>query len=102
MLKRGDFHRIKSKLSSRLKLSKKVNEKLEQIRPEKQLMEMIGSLSDAYSQYNWPAYPGKLQFIRSSEFHHRPDKKVSLIPMEKIGEKWCRRARSSRPSFNAV
>lgn len=84
MLKRGDLHRIKSKIISRLTTENKQQQRFEEINPEEDFKEMIESMNAAYTHYNWTPYPGEIHFIRSSEFHKRPDKKYHLQQWNKL------------------
>lgn len=84
MLKRGDLHRIKSKIISRLSTENKQQERLDAVNPDKDFREMIENMNAAYTRYHWTPYPGEIHFIRSSEFHNRPDKKYHLQQWRKL------------------
>lgn len=86
LVRRGDLYRIKQKISNRFKSTNKRLERLEKIKPEKDLREMIESLNGAYNQYNWSPFSGKIDFIRSSEFHNRSDKKYHLQQWNKLAK----------------
>jgi len=89
MLKRGDFHRIKDKLTRRfLSRPEKIGTiKKTESESEKNLRLTIDSLNKMYADYHWQSYDGKIVFIRSTEFHHRSDKKYHLTQWNKLAKK---------------
>lgn len=84
MLKRGDLHRIKSKIISRITSENKQQERLDAVSPAEDFREMLENMNAAYHTYNWHPYPGVIHFIRSREFHDRPDKKYHLQQWRKL------------------
>ena len=89
MLKRGDFHRIKDKVTRRFlsRPEKSVTIKKTESESEKNLRLTIDSLNNMYADYHWQPYDGKIIFIRSTEFHHRTDKKYHLTQWNKLAKK---------------
>ena len=89
MLKRGDFARIKSKVISRFSKQKNNVPKdvLTETASQKNLRLTIESLNKLYADYSWKPYDGKINFIRSSEFNNRKDKKYHLTQWKKLALK---------------
>ncbi|MFK7808451.1 MAG: amino acid adenylation domain-containing protein [Saprospiraceae bacterium] len=97
MLKRGDFSRIKSKISRRFFPSKPspnasqivdtIESKREETASEKNLRLTIDSLNKLYADYHWHPLDTQIHFIRSSEFHQRKDKKYHLTQWNKLAKK---------------
>ena len=90
MLKRGDFQRIKSKLSRRLSSNNK-DEKTPKIKDDNtaalNLQSSIDMLNKLYADYNWEPIDASINFIRSSEFNQRADKKYHLGQWRKLAKK---------------
>ncbi len=89
MLKRGDFQRIKSKLKRRLlpRSEATAAPAKTETESEKNLRLTIDGLNKMYADYHWHPYNGKIVFIRSTEFHHRNDKKYHLTQWNKLAKK---------------
>lgn len=86
MLKRGDISRIKSKIKSRF-FNKNDHSEVDLSKEtdvEKNLRETIDALNRLYANYTWKPYSGKINFIRSSEFDNRTDKKYHLSQWKKL------------------
>lgn len=86
LLKRGDFQRIKRKILNRFKPTEATSDTWKAIEAEDDLREMVEALNRAYAQYSWSPFSGKIQFIRSSEFHQRPDKQYHLDQWKKLAK----------------
>ncbi|PHN08617.1 non-ribosomal peptide synthetase [Flavilitoribacter nigricans] len=84
LLKQGDLHRIKRKIMNRIKPVRQSSRTWEAIAAEDQLRDLVESMNEAYARYTWSPFPGRIHFIRSSEFHSRPDKKYHLKQWRKL------------------
>ncbi len=89
MLKRGDFQRIKDKLTRRFLSRPEKTATIEKIESEseKNLRLTIDALNKMYANYHWKPYDGKIIFIRSTEFQNRNDKKYHLTQWNKLAKK---------------
>lgn len=85
MLKRGDFTRIKSKLSRRIFGQKRWTSPIKEATESDQILKTtISALNTMYANYDWKPFDGKIHFIRSSEFNGRKDKNYHLIQWNKL------------------
>jgi amino acid adenylation domain-containing protein len=78
LLQRGDFSRIKRKLLNRIRPQQKNSVTWEAISSDHELRSVVERMNEAYAHYSWTPFPGRIRFIRSSEFHGRKDKKYHL------------------------
>lgn len=73
LIRRGRWDKIARRLRVRGILGyRKVASQLDEQR--RNLYGTIGALNEIYAAYEWPSYPGKVLFIRSTEFANRRDK----------------------------
>lgn len=84
LLGRGDFSRIKHKVLNRIRPQQKSNATWEAVSADDELRALVEGMNRAYARYSWSSFPGKIRFIRSSEFHGRPDKKFHLQQWHKL------------------
>jgi amino acid adenylation domain-containing protein len=87
MLKRGDFSRIKSKLSRRLFGQKQWNSPIKDATESDHVLKAtISALNKMYADYDWKPFKGSIHFIRSSEFNARKDKNYHLVQWKKLAK----------------
>ncbi|MEM1318971.1 MAG: amino acid adenylation domain-containing protein [Bacteroidota bacterium] len=83
LLRRGDWSRIRRKISGRLQRQQQP-EAVPVSEAERKLQATIDSLNRAYAQYHWQPFKGTIHLVRSSEFAERKDKRFHLQQWEKL------------------
>ena len=88
MLKRGDFSRIKNKISNRFSKKEKLlnDDSFQESNSNKQLQKTIENLNELYADYKWRPIENEIYFIRSKEFNDRTDKNYHLIQWKKLAK----------------
>ncbi|MEL6140486.1 MAG: amino acid adenylation domain-containing protein [Bacteroidota bacterium] len=84
MLQQGDWKGIRRKLRNRwIRTRQKAMAPLEN-EEQRNLRTTINNLNQLYHHYTWHPFPGKVTFIRSTEFAERADKKYQLEQWDKL------------------